>query len=155
MKGTEQIDALRVMATNPVGYLVVPRMIACMVMVPLLTVFGDVIGVLGGWLIAGALAEIVERTRAFRVPAAETWRRLTCLPRGAWGMTLAHLGLGLFTLDAVFETAWKIEAAEALSWGLIDRIVAPETLPETVTALTADARGARPAHVGAIKAMIG
>ena len=33
--------------------------------------------------------------------------------------------------------------------------VAPETLPETVTALTADARGARPAHVGAIKAMIG
>ena len=52
MKVTEQIDALRVMATNPVGYLVVPRMIACMVMVPLLTVFGDVIGVLGGWLIA-------------------------------------------------------------------------------------------------------
>ena len=49
----------------------------------------------------------------------------------------------------------KIEAAEALSWGLIDRIVAPEALPETVAALTADARGARPAHVGAIKAMIG
>ncbi len=52
MKVTEQIDALRVMATNPVGYLVVPRMIACMAMVPLLTVFGDIIGVLGGWLIA-------------------------------------------------------------------------------------------------------
>ena len=52
MKVTEQIDALRVMATNPVGYLVVPRTIACMIMVPLLTVFGDIIGVLGGWLIA-------------------------------------------------------------------------------------------------------
>jgi cytochrome c-type biogenesis protein CcmF len=72
---------------------------------------------LGGWLIAGALAEIVERTRAFRVPAGESWRRLTGLPRGAWGMTFAHLGLGVFALGAVFETAWKIEAAEALPIG--------------------------------------
>lgn len=52
MKVTEQIDALRVMATNPVNYLVVPRIIACMIMVPLLTVFGDLIGVLGGWFVA-------------------------------------------------------------------------------------------------------
>ena len=52
MKVTEQIDALRVMATNPIGYLVVPRMLACVVMIPLLTVFGDVIGVAGGWFIA-------------------------------------------------------------------------------------------------------
>jgi len=77
-----------------------------------------VLGVaLGGWLIAGAIAEIAERTRAFRVPAAETWRRLTGLPRGAWGMTLAHLGLGVFVLGAVFETTWKVEAAEALPVG--------------------------------------
>ena len=77
-----------------------------------------VLGVaLGGWLIAGALAEIVERTRAFRVPAAETWRRLAGLPRGAWGMTFAHLGLGVFVLGAVFETTWKVEAAEALPVG--------------------------------------
>lgn len=52
MKVTEQIDALRVMATNPLGYLVVPRMIACMLMLPILTAFGDMIGVLGGWLVA-------------------------------------------------------------------------------------------------------
>ena len=36
MKVTEQIDALKVMATNPIGYLVVPRLIACMFMLPLL-----------------------------------------------------------------------------------------------------------------------
>ncbi|WP_293675785.1 heme lyase CcmF/NrfE family subunit [uncultured Phenylobacterium sp.] len=72
---------------------------------------------LGGWLVVGALTEIVERTRAFRVPAAESWRRLTGLPRGAWGMTLAHLGLGVFVMGAVFETAWKVEAAEALQVG--------------------------------------
>ena len=52
MKVTEQIDALRVMAVSPVDYLLVPRMLACMIVVPILTVFGDVIGVFGGWLIA-------------------------------------------------------------------------------------------------------
>lgn len=52
MKVTEQIDALRVMATNPLGYLVVPRMLACMLMLPILTAFGDMIGVLGGWAVA-------------------------------------------------------------------------------------------------------
>ena len=60
MKVTEQIDALRVMATNPVGYLVVPRMLACMLMVPLLTVFGDVIGIFGGWVIATGYAGITS-----------------------------------------------------------------------------------------------
>ena len=52
MKVTEQIDALRVMAVSPVNYLIVPRMIACMIVVPLLTVFGDIIGVVGGWVVA-------------------------------------------------------------------------------------------------------
>lgn len=52
MKVTEQIDALRVMAVSPVNYLIVPRMIACMIAVPILTVFGDIIGVLGGWVVA-------------------------------------------------------------------------------------------------------
>lgn len=52
MKVTEQIDALRVMAVSPVDYLIVPRMLACMAVVPLLTVFGDLIGVLGGYIVA-------------------------------------------------------------------------------------------------------
>ncbi len=72
---------------------------------------------MGAWLICGAAAELVERTRALKVPAAESWRRLTGLPRGAWGMTLAHLGLGVFILGACYETGWKAEAAEALPIG--------------------------------------
>ena len=52
MKVTEQIDALRVMAVSPESYLIVPRMLACMVVVPVLTVFGDVVGVAGGWATA-------------------------------------------------------------------------------------------------------
>jgi cytochrome c-type biogenesis protein CcmF len=72
---------------------------------------------MGAWLILGALAELVERTRALRAPAGEAWRRLTGLPRGAWGMTFAHLGLGVFVLGACFETGWKLEAAETLPIG--------------------------------------
>lgn len=58
MKVTEQIDALRVMATNPIAYLVVPRLLACMLMLPILVIFADVIGTLGGYLVATMYAGI-------------------------------------------------------------------------------------------------
>lgn len=62
MKVTEQIDALRVMATNPVSYLVVPRLLACVLMAPVLVVFGNVIGALGGYLVATLYAGISSFT---------------------------------------------------------------------------------------------
>src|SRR5215212_9320715 len=52
MKVTEQIDALRALATNPVKKLVFPRVVATTVMFPLLTVISCAIGILGGGLIA-------------------------------------------------------------------------------------------------------
>lgn len=52
MNVTEQVDALYTLGTNPVRYLVVPRFLACLVMVPLLTVYADVIGVVGGYFVA-------------------------------------------------------------------------------------------------------
>lgn len=58
MKVTEQIDALRVMATSPVAYLVVPRLIACVIMLPILVVFGDIVGTAGGYLVATFYADI-------------------------------------------------------------------------------------------------
>lgn len=51
MKVTEQIDALETLATNPVRYLVVPRFLAMMIMLPLLTIYSDVIGIFGGYTI--------------------------------------------------------------------------------------------------------
>jgi phospholipid/cholesterol/gamma-HCH transport system permease protein len=48
MKVTEQIDALRAMAISPVKYLVVPRVLACALMLPILIVFADVAGIMGG-----------------------------------------------------------------------------------------------------------
>jgi phospholipid/cholesterol/gamma-HCH transport system permease protein len=55
MRVTEQIDALEAMATEPVHYLVVPRVLAGLVMVPLLTLVGDLVGILGGLGVSVAL----------------------------------------------------------------------------------------------------
>ena len=52
MKGTEQIDALRAMGISPARYLVAPRVIASLVMLPVLTVYADAIAVLGGYVVA-------------------------------------------------------------------------------------------------------
>jgi len=51
MKVTEQIDALETLATNPVRYLVVPRFIALVLMLPLLTIYADLIGGIGGYIV--------------------------------------------------------------------------------------------------------
>jgi phospholipid/cholesterol/gamma-HCH transport system permease protein len=66
MRVTEQIDALETLATNPVKYLVVPRFIAGLVMLPALTVISDIIGILGGFLIT---------VGHFGASSAEYWRR--------------------------------------------------------------------------------
>ncbi|GAB4268985.1 MAG: MlaE family lipid ABC transporter permease subunit [Candidatus Rifleibacteriota bacterium] len=52
MKITEQIDALETMATNPVDYLVVPRFWGCTIMLLMLTIFTNVIGMIGGSIVA-------------------------------------------------------------------------------------------------------
>jgi len=52
MKVTEQIDALRAMAIHPVRFLVVPRVVAAIVMLPVMTVLSDAIAVVGGYAVA-------------------------------------------------------------------------------------------------------
>jgi phospholipid/cholesterol/gamma-HCH transport system permease protein len=49
MRVTEQIDALSSMGANPVHYLVVPRFLACLVLIPALTIMADFMGVVGGY----------------------------------------------------------------------------------------------------------
>ena len=52
MKVTEQIDAMRAMAINPERYLVVPRVAAAIIMMPVLTIFSDAIAVFGGYVVS-------------------------------------------------------------------------------------------------------
>jgi phospholipid/cholesterol/gamma-HCH transport system permease protein len=58
MKVTRQIDALTVSAINPMRYLVVTRIVACMVAIPLLAVIADVLGILGGLIISVVQGDI-------------------------------------------------------------------------------------------------
>jgi phospholipid/cholesterol/gamma-HCH transport system permease protein len=55
---TEQVEALQSLGLAPVRFLVVPRVLALMIMLPLLTVFADVVGVMGGQWIAHTQAHI-------------------------------------------------------------------------------------------------
>lgn len=52
MRVTEQIDALKALATEPIQYLFVPRVVAGIVMLPFLVVIGDALGIYGGYLVA-------------------------------------------------------------------------------------------------------
>jgi phospholipid/cholesterol/gamma-HCH transport system permease protein len=51
MRVTEQIDALKALATDPIQYLFVPRVIAGLVMLPFLVLLGDALGIYGGYLV--------------------------------------------------------------------------------------------------------
>ena len=62
MKVTEQIDALKVMAVDPIAFLVTPRLLACALMLPILVVYGNIIGNLGGFFVATNYAKISSYT---------------------------------------------------------------------------------------------
>jgi phospholipid/cholesterol/gamma-HCH transport system permease protein len=64
MRVTEQIDALTCLGVNPIHYLVVPRFLACVLLIPLLTIFANFMGVMGGALIC---------TRVYGIEAHHYW----------------------------------------------------------------------------------
>jgi phospholipid/cholesterol/gamma-HCH transport system permease protein len=65
MQVTEQIDALYTLATNPIKHLIVPRFLATTIIMPILTVFADIIGIIGGYVVSvyvlGSNPTIYER----------------------------------------------------------------------------------------------
>ena len=65
MRVTEQLDAMRAMASDPIRVLVVPRVVACIAMIPILTVVSNLCGVFGGWLVT---------TRFYSADPGAYWR---------------------------------------------------------------------------------
>jgi phospholipid/cholesterol/gamma-HCH transport system permease protein len=68
MKVTEQIDAMEVSSTNPMKFLVVTRVLAATVMIPLLVLYADTIGLLGSWAgtnIKGQVTFVLFCSQAF------------------------------------------------------------------------------------------
>jgi phospholipid/cholesterol/gamma-HCH transport system permease protein len=64
MKITEQVDALSVLGAHPLHYLVAPRLLACTLLIPLLTIMADFMGIMGGAFIC---------TRIYHVEAHFYW----------------------------------------------------------------------------------
>ena len=94
MKITEQIDALEVMATDPIKYLVVPRFIACTVMLPVLTNFATVCGITGGCL---AVAGLFNLNGRFFLKQASDYMFMSSvfvslIKATAFGMAIATIG---------------------------------------------------------------
>lgn len=58
MRVTEQIDALASMGANPIRYLVVPRFLGCLLLIPPLTIMADFMGVVGGWFYSTIILEV-------------------------------------------------------------------------------------------------
>jgi phospholipid/cholesterol/gamma-HCH transport system permease protein len=76
MKVTEQIDALYTLGTNPIKFLAVPRFIACVVCIPILTFMADFIGIIGGLLVAIYRLGIPRATYINEIRAL-TWKEGT------------------------------------------------------------------------------
>ena len=129
MKVTEQIDALVTLSTDPMKYLVVPRVLAATLAVPALVAVGDAIGILGGWLVGTSRLGFdpvvyLQNTADF----LESWDVLSGLIKGAvfgflvalmgcWhGMASARgaQGVGRATRAAVVSSAVLILAANYL-----------------------------------------
>lgn len=94
MRVTEQIDALYMLKTDPIDYLVIPRVIACCLMLPLLTILSIILGMTGGILIAVNLYNIpqsvfLDSARNF----IGIWDLLSAMIKAAvFGMLIAIIG---------------------------------------------------------------
>ena len=75
MNVTEQLDAMRVMGADPIRYLVVPRFLACVLLTPILTIYSDLLGVLGGYFLSVYYLGVAENPYwQYSAQAIETWQ---------------------------------------------------------------------------------
>lgn len=117
---------------------------------------GLTIAALNGTLAGGAFGLALACDVRLAVPGAKFFypvMRLGYLPQPADPARLVAL-LGPARASMILLGGARIEAAEALVWGLVDRVVEPEGLLSAAEALAADALAAEPAHLAGIKRMI-
>jgi phospholipid/cholesterol/gamma-HCH transport system permease protein len=94
MKVTEQIDALTTLSTNPMKYLTLPRVLAATLAVPLLVGVGDVIGIMGGFLVGVGRLDFGAGTYLHNtMDFLETWDVVSGMIKGAvFGFIVALMG---------------------------------------------------------------
>jgi phospholipid/cholesterol/gamma-HCH transport system permease protein len=134
MRVSDQIDALTTMAVNPVQYLVVPRVLAGFVMVPLLTMLFNMVGIFGAWIVCVQLLGLdsgifVDKVRWF-VDTADL--RQGMVKAFAFGLTISLIacrhgfwakggaaGVGQATTAAVVQSAVSILALDYMITSVI------------------------------------
>ena len=145
--GADLDEARAGLATDPVW----ERLSGAIAGLPCLT-----IAALNGTLAGGAMGMVLACDLRLAVAGAKFFypvMKLGFLPQPSDPKRLAAL-IGPARAKMILMAGQRIEAEEALAWGLIDRIVAPEAMADTVATLAADARAATAAHVAGIKALI-
>lgn len=145
--GMDLDEARAGLATDPVW----ERLSGAVAALPCLT-----IAALNGTLAGGAMGMALACDLRISVPQAKFFypvMKLGFLPQPSDPKRLVAL-IGPARAKMILMAGQKIEAEEALAWGLIDRIVAPEAMEATLTDLLADAAAAAAAHIAAIKALI-
>lgn len=128
MKVSEEIDALVTMGLEPVEFLVVTRVIAAVVMAPLLTVFADLLGVLGGGVVLLSLGFSME-TYYYQVLSAATYGDLLggIVKSVAFGLIVAGVGCARGLQTRVGAAAVGESATRSVVTGIILIIVADGT----------------------------
>lgn len=114
------------------------------------------VAALNGTMAGGACGMALACDLRIAVPTANIFypvMKLGFLPQPGDVRRMQHL-IGPARAKMILMAGQKISAPEALSWGLIDRLAEPDDLLAVARALCADALGASPAHVAAIKALI-
>jgi phospholipid/cholesterol/gamma-HCH transport system permease protein len=132
MRVTEQIDALYMLKTDPIDYLVIPRVIACCLMLPILTIMSLITGMMGGLLIATSLYNLsqsvfIDSARNFlnvwdicsAIIKASCFGAMIAVIGCSWGLTTTGgaKGVGQSTTAAVVTALLTIFIANFfLSW---------------------------------------
>ncbi|MBE9221821.1 MlaE family lipid ABC transporter permease subunit [Cyanobacterium stanieri LEGE 03274] len=119
MKVTEQIDALQILKTDPVDYLVTPRVISCFLMLPILTISSLVVGVTAGLVIADSVYDIPSRVFLDSIRNfLGTWDVIACIIKSAiFGAVVAIIGCnwGLTTSGGAKGVGQSTTAAVVIS----------------------------------------
>jgi phospholipid/cholesterol/gamma-HCH transport system permease protein len=94
MRVTEQVDALETLAYDPIAYLVIPRIIAGVIMFPIVVAFANVVGIIGGWITALNMLdlstpEFVRGLRLFFVPFDVSY---SLIKSASFGLAVTSMG---------------------------------------------------------------
>lgn len=122
MRVTEQIDALQALATDPVQYLFVPRIISGIIMLPLLVILGDALGIGGGYLVGvrlmGANPVVYEENTYAFLQLNDIWSGL--IKASVFGLILTLTGCvrGYYTTGGA-EGVGRATTAAVVSASLI------------------------------------